>query len=202
MFNLFNKNNCKNHSLIKRYANLLKFNCNIEMEGYKGTPCYSSKFSALIFNNSSGRIISFGYNGPPSKFPHSDSECWLTLIYDQLTSKEKNILKVNNLSEFVKKLKNSRSCLRKVLGYCRGERLDLCPCSHAEINTIINANNSIFGQTMMIYNTTPCRDCAKYIINSGLKKVIVATENVFDKYDDVGLKMLSLSKIKIEYLLI
>jgi dCMP deaminase len=50
----------------------------------------------------------------------------------------------------------------------------LCRGAHAEINAISNAANlgvSVQGATLYI-TYRPCYDCAKHIINAGIKKVI------------------------------
>lgn len=55
-----------------------------------------------------------------------------------------------------------------------GEKLDLCICSHAEENAIVQAAHhgvSTAGATM--YTTFyPCSLCAKMILNAGIKEVV------------------------------
>lgn len=51
---------------------------------------------------------------------------------------------------------------------------------HAEINSIINASRvgvSIEGSTMYITCGIPCCDCAKAIINAGIKKIVCKNKN-------------------------
>ena len=46
---------------------------------------------------------------------------------------------------------------------------------HAEINAILNSNNSVKGCTLytMLF---PCLECTKYIIQAGIKKIIYMSE--------------------------
>ncbi len=66
-------------------------------------------------------------------------------------------------------------CLRQKLGVPSGERHELCMALHAEQNAIIQAATS--GQTIegaTIYIThQPCIICAKMIINSGIRRIVV-----------------------------
>lgn len=43
---------------------------------------------------------------------------------------------------------------------------------HAEINAILNANGSVKGCTLYTYPLPPCMDCAKLLIQAGLKRVV------------------------------
>jgi len=43
---------------------------------------------------------------------------------------------------------------------------------HAELNAILNAKKDIEGTTIYVYPYFPCNECAKAIIQSGIKKVI------------------------------
>jgi len=165
-------------SLLKRYANLLKANCKFSINGQKAGPCYSKQYSTIIVDSKNYRILSFGYNGPPSNFPHADSEIWLKFVYDNLFNDgDKNLLqnkyKVNNSEDFSEKFKNRKVCPRKLVDCKQGERLNLCPCAHSEVNTIINSlSNDIRNSIMITLSPHPCSECSKYIINAGIKKVI------------------------------
>ncbi len=68
---------------------------------------------------------------------------------------------------------------------------------HAEANAIMNANNSVRGCKLYV-NLFPCNECAKVIIQSGIKEVIYNS----DKYADVDIfkvsrKLLEMAKIKL-----
>lgn len=43
---------------------------------------------------------------------------------------------------------------------------------HAELNAILNAKRDIEGTTLYVYPYFPCNECAKAIIQSGIKMVI------------------------------
>lgn len=66
-------------------------------------------------------------------------------------------------------------CMREKLGIPSGERHELCMALHAEQNAIIQVaslGTSIEGST--IYCThQPCVICAKMIINSNIKRIVV-----------------------------
>ncbi|MFW6014226.1 MAG: deoxycytidylate deaminase [Nanoarchaeota archaeon] len=89
-------------------------------------------------------------------------------------------------------------CLRRELGVPSGHRYELCRSVHAEQNAIINAARDgakINEGEMYIYGTKiyegkeklldiyPCFICKKMIINSGLKKVRLMTNEGIKKHD-------------------
>jgi dCMP deaminase len=91
-------------------------------------------------------------------------------------------------------------CLREKRGVPSGERHELCRALHAEQNAIIQAatsGQSIEGATIYITNQ-PCAICAKMIINSGIRKILV-NEGYPDEFaveilDEAGLKVVTLNK--------
>ena len=72
-------------------------------------------------------------------------------------------------------------CMRDELGIPSGERQEICRGVHAEQNVIIQAalhGVSLEGST--IYGThTPCRMCAKMLVNAKIKRFVS-----FGKYND------------------
>ncbi|MDD6266182.1 MAG: dCMP deaminase family protein [Clostridia bacterium] len=87
-------------------------------------------------------------------------------------------------------------CYREALGIPRGERYELCRSVHAEANAIIAASyQQTQGATLYLACTDPktgkiqpstnsCSMCKRFIINSGIKKVIVReTKDTFSEYD-------------------
>ncbi|NQT32524.1 MAG: cytidine deaminase [Candidatus Omnitrophica bacterium] len=74
-------------------------------------------------------------------------------------------------------------CLREELGVPSGERHELCRALHAEQNAFLQAARhgiSLDGSTLYI-TTQPCSICAKMIINTGIKKIVI--EGVYpDKF--------------------
>ncbi len=89
-------------------------------------------------------------------------------------------------------------CLRESLGIPSGERHELCRALHAEQNAIIQA--AITGQNIedgTIYITNrPCSICAKMIINSGIRRIVVREDYPDDFSDELlaeaGLKVIVL----------
>lgn len=52
---------------------------------------------------------------------------------------------------------------------------------HAEPNAILNANGKVDGCVMYL-TWFPCADCSKYIIQSGIKKLIYLHEHATERY--------------------
>lgn len=44
--------------------------------------------------------------------------------------------------------------------------------AHAELNAILSSPNSVKGTTVYVWPLPPCNECAKSIIQSGVKKVV------------------------------
>ena len=66
-------------------------------------------------------------------------------------------------------------CLRQQLNVPSGQRHEICRALHAEQNAIIQAakmGNTIDGATIYVTHQ-PCAICAKMIINSGIKRIII-----------------------------
>lgn len=76
-------------------------------------------------------------------------------------------------------------CRREQLNVPRGTRYELCRSVHAEQNAIISARRQdMIGATMylvgkevktgeFVENASPCLLCKRFIINSGIEKVII-----------------------------
>ena len=72
-------------------------------------------------------------------------------------------------------IKHCTKCLRENIPSGEGHSLVECPACHAEMNAIIFAaihGTSIQGSTLYI-SAAPCFDCVKYIINAGIRKIII-----------------------------
>ena len=76
-------------------------------------------------------------------------------------------------------------CIREELNIPRGERYELCRSVHSEQNAIISASRKdMIGATLYLVgidaksgkyveNSMPCSMCKRFIINSGIKKIII-----------------------------
>ena len=65
-------------------------------------------------------------------------------------------------------------CTRETLRIPSGERYELCRSVHAEANAITKvarSNNSSDGATLYVTDS-PCIECAKLIIQAGIKRVV------------------------------
>ncbi len=112
--------------------------------------CIRRKWGAAIVKDD--EIISTGYNGAP----RGRKNC-------------------NDLGK----------CIREELNIPRGERYELCRSVHSEQNAIISASRKdMIGATLYLVgidaksgkyveNSMPCSMCKRFIINSGIKKIII-----------------------------
>jgi len=89
-------------------------------------------------------------------------------------------------------------CLREQMHVPSGERHELCRGLHAEQNAIIQAAvHGVSIKNSVLYCTThPCIICAKMIINSGIKEIIISTSYP----DKESKKILKESGIKVRNL--
>ena len=111
--------------------------------------CLRRKWGAVIVKDD--EIISTGYNGAPRG--------------------RKNCIDLGK-------------CIREELNIPRGERYELCRSVHAEQNAIISAaRKDMIGATLYevgvdsktneyVKNSMPCAMCKRFIINSGITKMI------------------------------
>ena len=121
----------------------------IALSTLERSTCLRRKWGAVIVKND--EIISTGYNGAPR---------------DR-----------KNCSDLAK-------CIRETLNIPRGERYELCRSVHAEQNAIISAQRKdMIGATLYIVgieaktgdyvsSSMPCSMCKRFIINSGIKRLV------------------------------
>ena len=122
--------------------------------------CARRAFGAVIVKND--EIISTGYNGAPRG--------------------RKNCTDLGY-------------CMREKLEIPRGERYEMCRSVHAEQNAIISAaRKDIIGSTLYLVgkevstneyvkNAMPCMFCKRFIINAGIKKIVV--RNTKEEYTEI-----------------
>ena len=78
-----------------------------------------------------------------------------------------------------------------------GERLEtkypyVC---HAELNAILNSNHDLKGSTLYV-TLFPCNECAKALIQAGIKKVVYLSDKYHDSDDEVAARrMLDMASI-------
>ncbi|MEG1584394.1 MAG: cytidine/deoxycytidylate deaminase family protein [Anaerovorax sp.] len=111
--------------------------------------------------------------------------------------KDKHILATgyNGAPTGIKHCEDRGGCLRQKLNIPSGQRHELCMALHAEQNAIIQAatlGQSIKGGTIYVTNQ-PCVICAKMIINSGIKRIVIREgypdELAIEILDEAGLKI-------------
>ena len=117
--------------------------------------CMSAKKGAVLVKDN--RVVSTGYNGSPRGVKHC------------------------NQGGCVR-------CTQRHLGKIKsGVYSEPCICCHSEENAIVQAAvHGVRTEGATMYTTfTPCVNCAKMIINAGVKEVVAKVEYP----DDVGLKL-------------
>lgn len=69
---------------------------------------------------------------------------------------------------------------------------------HAELNAILNATTSVNGCTLYV-TLFPCNECAKAVIQAGIKKVVFLDDKYHDvEYSIASRKLLDLANVKQE----
>jgi len=129
----------------------------------KRSSCLTRQVGAVLVKDR--RIIATGYNGTPTG--------------------------IKNCNEG-----GCPRCAARIEGkLASGQDLEKCTCSHAEENAIVQSalhGNSSKGATLYTTFTT-CTNCAKMIINSGIKRVVA--EQPYP--DDIGTALLKEAGIEL-----
>ncbi len=86
-------------------------------------------------------------------------------------------------------------CIKDDMGVESGMGHGICPAVHAEQNALIQAGKEAEGATLYL-NGFPCKICARLIVNSGIKRLIMSG----DYSDEEGLKILTQAKIELLHL--
>ena len=78
---------------------------------------------------------------------------------------------------------------------CDSDKEGFCGCTHAEINSLVKADNSLPDRVMFITDSS-CKACAEVIINSQISKVYYQNEyqltEGIDLLKKVGIKVIHL----------
>ena len=141
--------------------------------------CLSRQIGAILVRDNI--VIATGYNGPPRGMPRCDKR-WGD-ISDPL-AKEPPV-KLNGVVAH-----RDTVCPRQALGYGSGERLDLCPAVHAEVNCIASAARlgvSVKGSMLYMNAQIPCSNCMGVLVNAGVTCVIITD---LDPYNKLALSIL------------
>ncbi len=87
-------------------------------------------------------------------------------------------------------------CIKEKMGFKSGEGNDWCTAVHAEQNALLQAGKQSRGATLYV-NAFPCKICARLIVNSGIKKVVISGE-----YPDTdGLKTLETCGVEVKHVI-
>jgi dCMP deaminase len=126
--------------------------------------CLSRQVGSVLVRDK--HVIATGFNGPPSGVPHCDHR--------------------DNAGKYVDNVV-SDVCPRQRMGYRSGEGTQFCAAVHAERNCLMQASKlgiSAAGATLYTWCPIPCPDCAKELINSGIRRVVCLPGA---EYYDVGI---------------
>jgi len=123
--------------------------------------CLSRKIGAVLVKDDS--VIGTGYNGPPRGVPHCDRR-------DDTGRYIGEGIVLSTADG-----KHEDRCPRQRMGFPSGEGMEHCVAVHAEVNPIMQAareGRSTVGATLYAYCGTPCINCAKEIIQAGVKRIV------------------------------
>ena len=151
--------------------------------------CFSRKLSAIIVKDNKF-IISTGYNGPPSGCKHCNDQDY-----------REYLVGLKGMLNWDSKYDNPDSCPRREpLDFKSGEGLEYCQAAHAERNAISIAaklGHSTDNCIMYLNCIIPCFECAKSIINAGIKEVIVEKLEDYETSGITGRYLLEQAGVKI-----
>jgi dCMP deaminase len=152
--------------------------------------CLSRQIGAILVRDKT--VISSGYNGPPRGVPHCND-------YKRKEELERIItLRKDIPYSVIQTIMKSNKCPRKCIDEHSGTFIDLCPAGHAERNAISNAAREgviTKGADLYCYCPLPCFECAKSIINSGIKSIVCLDGN----YDNTAFWLLDSAGIKMKH---
>lgn len=86
-------------------------------------------------------------------------------------------------------------CIKDRLEIQSGMGHGICPAVHAEQNALIQAGRQAEGATIYL-NGFPCKICARLIVNSGIKKLVMRG----DYSDAEGLRILNAAGIELVHI--
>ncbi len=130
--------------------------------------CLSRQIGAVLTKDN--HVIATGYNGPPMGVPHCDMRDDTGSYVTKYVIESSEYYTDDNVHFVI-----SDKCPRQRMGFKSGEGMEHCVAIHAEINPIMQAARmgiSTDGATLYAYCGTPCINCAKEIINAGIKRVV------------------------------
>lgn len=128
----------------------------------KESHCYSRQVGAIVVNKG-GIDIRTGYNGPPRGFPHCETRH----------------------PEGLKECPRRYIAKKEGREFRSGENLHMCPAVHAERNIICLASQthvSTDETAMYTDGGFSCQDCAKEMVQAGIKEAIF---NTFKEYSPI-----------------
>lgn len=159
--------------------------------------CLSRQIGAIITTKDGKYYVSGGYNGPVSGAVHcSNKEYRVRLINKYLSENKQQVV----AKEYLQYLD---ICPRRYMGFSpkSGSGLPYCQAAHAERNAITNAarlGRATEGMEMWMNCGIPCLECAKSIVNAGIKKIHVVDTSVYEKEGITGLDILLAGEVRVE----
>lgn len=161
--------------------------------------CFSRHIGCVIAQTDlpGGRVVSTGFNSPVSGASSPDSfEMLREFVWPQLRQAEKvafvhSARRYSDTSnaglidadmpgaadEACRVLTGCKICPRRLVGAKSGERLELCPCAHAERNAIIRCTESLRGSWLFLWFGSICHECATAIIQAGITHIVMLTSS-------------------------
>jgi len=144
--------------------------------------CFSRKIGAILVRDNI--VIATGYNGPPRDMPRCDKR-WEDSHDPIVNTLFAGGYKEGELSDV------EGRCPRQLLGFDSGERLDLCPAVHAEVNCVTAAARngvSVKGARLYMNAQIPCSNCMGVLVNAGVSTVVITDLAPYNQLTAIILK--------------
>jgi dCMP deaminase len=156
--------------------------------------CLSRKIGAVIVKDKK-YFVSAGYNGPTSGSAHCDELLYrenLFGLYTKDTGKDVN----------EEALRTIDTCPRRFMGFppLSGAGYIYCQAAHAERNAVDMAarlGHATDGCMMYMDCGIPCLECAKSVINAGVKAIVVTEMKNYANYGLTGEDLFRAAGVKI-----
>lgn len=139
--------------------------------------CDRDKVGALICDENN-KVIGEGYNGPPKGFWHGHQPCVKWCARAATAQWKAGEAPYTNAADFPE--------WARAGFYGPNKDYSDCPSLHAEANALITSDRTLRAGGTIYVTSHVCMACAKLIANSGLRCVIVATNDEERGYRQPG----------------
>ena len=168
-----------------------KYFLNIVNSVSSNSKCLSRQIGAVIVRDEK-YIISTGYNGPPIGCSHCSDIQYRDWLLKRAV--------LDGIECRLEGIEENTICPRRFMGFKSSEGMEYCQAAHAERNAIDIAarlGHSIEGCSMYLNCLIPCVECAKSIVNAGIREVVVTELVDYERKGITGREILQKSYVQI-----